>query len=115
MPSRVYMENKRAKEAAANDVTVFVNLRPFNVVYQVFVSQLAVLPYFAVSVTHSAVYLHLLTRLRPTSHHWSLQLLSCTSMAFTQHSSTSCSNGLPMVPFGRFVIIQSHRLAPTSP
>jgi hypothetical protein len=53
MPSRAWREKQRAKEAAANEVTVLVNLRPFNVVYRVFLSQLAVLPYFAVSVCKS--------------------------------------------------------------
>jgi hypothetical protein len=48
MPSKKTLERRRAAKAAAEEVTISIGLKPYNAVYQVFLSQLALIPYFTV-------------------------------------------------------------------
>jgi hypothetical protein len=44
MPSRQVLERQRAAREAATQVTVNIGLRPFNVDFQIFLSQLVLIP-----------------------------------------------------------------------
>jgi hypothetical protein len=46
MPTKKVAEKQRAKDAVAKVFHVAINLRPYNVVFQVLLSQLSIIPYF---------------------------------------------------------------------